>query len=370
MCSKLHSNKWCASPLQHAWVLHRWKGSRLTTSRGSWQSGDQEAWRTAQQTSQGARIMWSITQIQQLQHRCEIPFCIRGEDTPVSTWHERRCCWAILWADSGQRTEEQTVLISGRNNSFPSGILSLTLPVFFQKTNLKHYFVASLLCALCRCWHLAGYHSLKVQMSHKEIYLRQQCSNSNTLELKRTQGQAHWMLCPTARSGKIFLFLPGCINPACYRHCCAHVTRLQFLALLSSNDPSTLLSDQCTTFLRTHWNALHCSIQTRIQTRNGCEERQEPVCKTLRFSALKGGIPGSSHITLQYSFPSYHHGEFSEWSRFVPIPLPSPGLTFGKAFTSPGSLPLAIRRQQEASKALSWICFDKLHMESTPEIIH
>lgn len=168
-CSKLHSNKWCASPLQHAWALHGWKGSRLTTSRGSWQTEDQEYSRTAQQTSQGARITWSITQIQQLQHSCEIPFCTWGEDTPVSTWCERRCSWAVLWADSGQRTEEQTVPITGRNNSSPSGILSLTLPVFSQKTTLKHYLLASLLCALCCCWHLAGYHSLKVQMAHKEI---------------------------------------------------------------------------------------------------------------------------------------------------------------------------------------------------------
>lgn len=130
-------------------------------------------------------------------------------------------------------------------------------------------------------------------------------------------------------------------------------------------------------FLRTHWNAgqegaQFCTAASKPDgsTRNGCRGRQEPVCKTLRFSTLKGGIPGSSHITLQYSFPSYHHGEFSEWSRFVAIPFPSPGLTFAKALTSPASLPLAIRRQQEASKALSWICFDKLHTESTPEIIH
>lgn len=85
---------------------------------------------------------------------------------------------------------------------------------------------------------------------------------------------------------------------------------LQFLALLSSNDPSTLLSDQCTTFLRTHWNAGQegaqlCTAASKPDgsTRNCRRERQEPVCKTLRFSALKGGIPGSSHIT-QLSFVS------------------------------------------------------------------
>lgn len=66
------------------------------------------------------------------------------------TWKEMLL--AILWADSGQRTEEQTVPITGRNNSSPSGILSLTLPVFSQKAIIIFLHLCCVLRVVVDTW--------------------------------------------------------------------------------------------------------------------------------------------------------------------------------------------------------------------------
>lgn len=93
---------------------------------------------------------------------------------------------------------------------------------------------------------------------------------------QRAQGEVDRTPHLTCGRGSAFPFLPERLNTACYRHCCVNVTGLQGPGLLSSNDLSTSLSDQCTAFLRTHLLE-HCSggnltLQNRVQIRQLYQE--------------------------------------------------------------------------------------------------
>jgi len=100
------------------------------------------------------------------------------------------------------------------------------------------------------------------------------------------------------------------MNTACYRHCCVNVTGLQRLGLLSSNDLSTSLSDQCIAFLGTHllerWSGGNVTMQTSVQTRQLRQEllQGEPGgCLQSSFTQRAGRMhpwPLTDHAAAQF----------------------------------------------------------------------
>lgn len=178
---------------------------------------------------------------------------------------------------------------------------------------------------------------------------------------------------PHSWKRKPFPFLPERTNTACSRHCCITVTGLQHLGLLSSDDLSTSLSDQCTTLLRArlleHWSGGNATLQNGIQTRQLYQELLEWEtwgCLQSSLSQCAGRMhPWTSQTTPQHSFSLcclQLWRILTEWSRFVASPFPPLGCNFWQVSHPIWSLPPANRRQWEAVKVLSWTSFDKLQM--------